>query len=744
MGPVMTSSPRRQHPVPAGEASAVTDPTAGMAILERRDVAFVPLMVIAVGSFALALSEGLRPPARPGQEWADDLIVFGALAFGIVAAIGALLQDTAWAGRRRGRFTIYLAWSSILLAALTLTGVLDQGLASVSYNAVVVLMPYIGLVFPRKWSRISLAVVLASLGAVQLAIPDADFIEAGSTMVLCVSGWFVGLIARLGHYRASRQALILSRTDVLTGALNRRGFIEHVDWALDGAAHTGEPVALLVIDLNGFKLVNDADGHAAGDALLAWVGRQVPEFLPDGAAFGRLGGDEFAVCATGVAEDEALALGRRVNETLAEKVGASIGVASSPRGLAEADELLRNADLALYAAKADPAARVQHRPAHDDDRTPPKPGAPRVPAPPVSYHRLRGGLNKLMNFEPARFDGIWVLAGFGTIAAAGATFVGSTIAGGGDTVYQWLIIYCGIPWVLLNVGAGFYFRGRAQNLGSPEWGVVWFSALTVGLGVGTAALSTGDGVASPIIAGLYLKILFDAATFERRQAQETSGFIIACWAVALILGPPDSLWVAPFQAALLVGSYFVGSIGREAFNEAITARMLLASTDPLTGLLNRRGWVRKVEKALEKGVGDGLRIGVVAVDLDGFKQVNDSQGHAVGDRLLQAVASVATDSLRDAEAVGRLGGDEFVAAVRVRDRRDLDAVVALLDARLEVVTAGSVGGAIQGTDGETLEELLQVADHRAYAVKQTRAAHRLLDERAAGTAPDPERSELDR
>ena len=738
----MTSASRRQRTPAVKAGQPVADPTANMAILQRRDVAFVPLLVIAIGSFALALSEGLRPPTRPDQRWADETVVYAALAFGVVAAIGAAIQDTAWAARRRGRFTVYLAWSAALLAALTVAGILDQGLASVSYNAVMVLMPYIGLVFPRRWSRISLVVVLLSMAAVQAAVPDADFIEAGSTMVLAVSGWLVGLIARLGHYRASRQALILSRTDVLTGALNRRGFIEHMDWALDGAARAAEPVALLVIDLNDFKLINDADGHAAGDALLAWVGRQVPEFLPDDAAFGRLGGDEFAVLATGTADDEAIALGRRINETLAEKVGASIGVATSRTGLAEADELLRNADLALYAAKGDPSERVQHRDVLDDGRARPTADTPVVPVPPVSYARLRGRVARVFEYEPSTFDGVWVLAGFSTIAVAGATFVASTIVDGADSIYGQLIIYCGIPWVLLNLGAGVFFRRRAQHLGSPEWGVVWFSAITVGLGVGTAALSTGDGVASPIIAGLYLKILFDAAAFERRQAQETSAFIMGCWAVALLLGPSDVLWVAPFQAALLLGAYFVGSIGREAFEEAITARMELASRDPLTGLLNRRGWVRRVERAFEKGVGDGLRVGIVAVDLDGFKQVNDTQGHAVGDRLLQAVASVATDSLPGAEAIGRLGGDEFVAAVRVRDRRDLDAVVAQLDARLEVVTAGSVGGAIQGPDGSTLDALLQVADHRAYAVKQARVARRQLEERTG--APDRAQPELDR
>ncbi|MBJ7473028.1 MAG: GGDEF domain-containing protein, partial [Solirubrobacteraceae bacterium] len=409
--------------------------------------------------------------------------------------------------------------------------------------------------------------------------------------------------------------------------------------------------------------------------------------------------------------------------------------------LAGVDDLLRDADLALYAAKADPARRVQHREVLTDERHRERRLAGGdVAPPPISYGRLRRRGTAALAMDPSTFDGTWVLAGFVTIGLAGAVFVASTIAGGGDSIYQLLIIYLGVPWVLANFGSGMYFRTRTQHMGDPDVVVVWVSALLVGLGVGTAALSTGDGAASPILAGLYLKVLFDASTFERKQAQQTTALIVACWATVLLLGPSSSLWVAPFEVALLAGAFAVGSLGRDAFSEATTARMTLANTDALTGLLNRRGFVRRTERVMEqeRRTAAGPRLAIIALDLDGFKQVNDTQGHAVGDRLLQAVANVATDCLQGAEAIGRLGGDEFVAAVRVHTRDELDELVGQLDARLAVVTAGSVGGALQGPDGATLDELLQVADHRAYAVKQARVARRAAESGPAAPAHRPD------
>jgi diguanylate cyclase (GGDEF)-like protein len=152
----------------------------------------------------------------------------------------------------------------------------------------------------------------------------------------------------------------LARTDTLTGLANRRAIIESVEAAL-GRQDPAGSVALLFIDLDRFKRVNDGLGHRAGDALLIEVGKRFAAALHDGEVLGRLGGDEFVVLLEAVPDPEvALKSARRLAASLAEPivvdgrhlaVTASIGVA-----LAEAEgnvgTLLRDADAAMYQAKA--------------------------------------------------------------------------------------------------------------------------------------------------------------------------------------------------------------------------------------------------------------------------------------------------------------------------------------------------------------------------------------------------------
>jgi diguanylate cyclase (GGDEF)-like protein/PAS domain S-box-containing protein len=86
----------------------------------------------------------------------------------------------------------------------------------------------------------------------------------------------------------------------------------------------------------------------------------------------------------------------------------------------------------------------------------------------------------------------------------------------------------------------------------------------------------------------------------------------------------------------------------------------LSEQDELTGLLNRRGFRRVAEQALRMGQRSRRRVGLVYIDLDDFKPINDRHGHAVGDLALQQVASVLRDGVRDGDVVARLGGDEFI------------------------------------------------------------------------------------
>ena len=149
--------------------------------------------------------------------------------------------------------------------------------------------------------------------------------------------------------------------DALTGLANRALFEDRLRHALAAGVRSQRPVAVLFIDLDDFKTINDSLGHGAGDALLRSVAARIDPLVRAIDTAARLGGDEFAVLLDGVKSSrEAEGVAARMLEELNEgfvlddrelRLGASIGVALSD-GSVQADELLRNADAAMYAAKA--------------------------------------------------------------------------------------------------------------------------------------------------------------------------------------------------------------------------------------------------------------------------------------------------------------------------------------------------------------------------------------------------------
>jgi diguanylate cyclase (GGDEF)-like protein/PAS domain S-box-containing protein len=156
--------------------------------------------------------------------------------------------------------------------------------------------------------------------------------------------------------------------DTLTGLANRALFEDRLAQALVRGLRGGGLPAVLFIDLDDFKTVNDSLGHAAGDELLQAVAARLDAAVRAQDTVARLGGDEFAVLLEDLAgADEALTLAERVGAALAPPLAlagrevrpsASIGVARAERGEATAEELLRNADVAMYAAKERGKAQV--------------------------------------------------------------------------------------------------------------------------------------------------------------------------------------------------------------------------------------------------------------------------------------------------------------------------------------------------------------------------------------------------
>jgi diguanylate cyclase (GGDEF)-like protein len=155
---------------------------------------------------------------------------------------------------------------------------------------------------------------------------------------------------------AEIQAHSLAREDALTKLPNRRRFVE----AIDDLAGSATACALLLIDLDRFKLINDALGHEAGDSALCETARRLEAATPAGGMAARLGGDEFAMLAPSTSPVELMTLAERLITTLTApiqyehthgSVGATIGIALCPRDGTTPEGLLRCADIAMYCGK---------------------------------------------------------------------------------------------------------------------------------------------------------------------------------------------------------------------------------------------------------------------------------------------------------------------------------------------------------------------------------------------------------
>ena len=174
--------------------------------------------------------------------------------------------------------------------------------------------------------------------------------------------------------RAEEKIEWLARHDALTGVANRFYFRETFENAL-GGLHKGTSLALHWLDLDCFKEVNDRLGHPIGDALLKAVAQRLRGSVRKSDFLARLGGDEFAIIQSGVRKiDQCERLARRVLRDISKpyhifgntiSIGASIGIVRAPENGKTADELLKNADVALYSVKS--AGRRGFEVFHDND-----------------------------------------------------------------------------------------------------------------------------------------------------------------------------------------------------------------------------------------------------------------------------------------------------------------------------------------------------------------------------------------
>jgi diguanylate cyclase (GGDEF)-like protein len=190
---------------------------------------------------------------------------------------------------------------------------------------------------------------------------------------------------------------------------------------------------------------------------------------------------------------------------------------------------------------------------------------------------------------------------------------------------------------------------------------------------------------------------------------------------------PAAVWMAlgaAFAMALAFAALALRSSRRARRREReFVAISAAAATDALTGILNRRGFMDAAERELARASRYERPFVLAYVDVRGLKAVNDTEGHLMGDELIQAVAGLMKESARADDVVGRIGGDEFALLLDEQTAESAAPVIRRIQARVEERRAAmeirvpwelTIGIAAFPSDGTTLEELLGTADRRLY------------------------------
>lgn len=238
-----------------------------------------------------------------------------------------------------------------------------------SDGAVVYIWPALWVVF--FFGRVASALIVAWIGlvhAVALVHMQGSRAHFDRWLDVVVTVAVVAIVVRVlseRNHLLVRRLAGEARVDTLTGLLNRRGFRERMEIELAHSRRSGDSMAVVSLDVDYFKRVNDEWGHDTGDRVLARIGEVLRELSRETDVVARMGGEEFVALLPGCDAAEAEAFAERVRARLSStrgvdvpRVSVSAGIAAE-RAPADADELLRRADTALYAAKRAGRDRVR-------------------------------------------------------------------------------------------------------------------------------------------------------------------------------------------------------------------------------------------------------------------------------------------------------------------------------------------------------------------------------------------------
>lgn len=270
---------------------------------------------------------------------------------GVAGGVAISLLSRERIVRSRFREPFFLAWSFLDLALIGLLTIADGGTGSP-----LALLFFVPVVFAAMSYPLG---SVAAVGALTVAMYlDLALTHGGASwsyqamfaVVLLCTGAMSAFQAR-NHDRQRAALSRISRADSLTGCLNRRGFEERAIAEIGAAARRCSQGAVLLLDIDHFKPINDRYGHAAGDELLCWIVQTLRTVVRPTDSIGRVGGDEFAVLFAEMAPADALECAERIKLALSERAPSSIGIATFPLDGSTLEELTRQADARLYSSR---------------------------------------------------------------------------------------------------------------------------------------------------------------------------------------------------------------------------------------------------------------------------------------------------------------------------------------------------------------------------------------------------------
>jgi diguanylate cyclase (GGDEF)-like protein len=333
------------------------------------------MAVAGIARLVLVRSASVTPlswlDAAMGSSAAAALVLTSGAEAAVVVAGGAAIGAMALSRWRPSRAVLLGVIGLAALAGSTVTAIAAApALAAAAWLREARADP------GPEFSRIVLAAILASATIALALLTVGQFerlsdVTVALALITVLAGMARAGLTVVGRLRESDRRAV---TDDLTGLGNRRHLLDRLNAAIDRASEEGSALALLLIDLDGFKELNDTLGHAAGDDVLRQIGPRLRAVLRSGDTLARLGGDEFAIVLSPGDEVTASTAGLRLRTALEHSfhvggirvhIDASVGIALFPDHAPDALGLLQRSDVAMYEAKRMRTGHEVYLPARD-------------------------------------------------------------------------------------------------------------------------------------------------------------------------------------------------------------------------------------------------------------------------------------------------------------------------------------------------------------------------------------------